>query len=269
MGLTQSETSRIGRELLATWEHRGDSPLVGTRRRSFTQSQLAVVHGLVAHTHYMAGPALDLLDAGRVLAALPLVRSCYESAITAQWAAQSRDGYTAFMNEDIRQRRNHVRAMSEAASTVFREAASTIHGADFEDFPTTASARTFDKVCDDLDPGGHDAYVTYRMQSHLTHPSVIVVDQYLDALDVEPGLALRLSPKEPSPAPWTALVVSSLIWAGRAAEYLDKHHTRRKQLLNAARALGVAPHLHLSETAVVREAAPNPLRARNRSAKAS
>jgi hypothetical protein len=144
--------------------------------------------------------------------------------------------------------------MGDAASAVFREAATTVTGIDFASLPTSASAKQFNDVCQDLAPGGTDAYVIYRQMSHLSHASVLVADQYLEEIDHKPGIALRLEPKEPDGRPWTHLLVASLVWAGRAIEYLDKHHRRRAQLLSTARAIGVAPHLHLSDRAVVREA---------------
>jgi len=68
----QRRVSSVARGLLAGWEARADAPLVGTRKRKFQQQQLALAHGLCAHVHYLAGPALDLLDKGQVLASLPL-----------------------------------------------------------------------------------------------------------------------------------------------------------------------------------------------------
>lgn len=101
----QKRVSAVARDLLLGWNARADAPLVGTRKRKFNQQQLALAHGLCAHVHYLAGPALALLDEGKVLAALPLVRACFESAITAQWVTQTTDGAPAFVNEDVRQRR--------------------------------------------------------------------------------------------------------------------------------------------------------------------
>ncbi len=250
----QTRASAVARGLLAGWDSRADVPLVGTRKRRFNQQQLALAHGLCAHAHYLADPALDLLDSGRVLAALPLVRACFESAITAQWVTQTTDGAPAFVNEDVRQRRAQVQTLEKAVSEVFREAAPEIAANLIDPLHTNATARGFHNLCNDLVPGGADAYSIYRVLSQYSHASVLVIDDYLQATDTGPGLALHTHPVEPNAATWTNVLASALVWAGRAIDYLDKDHVRRSELRAAAAALGITSELQLSQAAVLREA---------------
>jgi hypothetical protein len=250
----QKRVSSVARGLLAGWDARADAPLIGTRKRRFHQQQLVVAHGLCAHVHYLAGPALGLLDKGKVLAALPLVRACFESAITAQWVTQTTDGAPAFVNEDVRQRHAHVKTLEKAVSQVFREAAPEIAANLIDRLETSATAKGFHNICNDLVPAGADAYSIYRMLSQYSHASVLVIDDYLQATDAGPGVALRTEPVEPNGATWTNMLAASLVWAGRAIDYLDKDHVRRSELRAAAATLGITSELQLSETAVLREA---------------
>jgi hypothetical protein len=252
---TQTELALIARQLLTGWEAWMTDPLVVTQRGRKHPMQAAVTHGLCAHVHYLAPSALDLLDSGRVLAALPLVRAGFEAAIDAQWVAQTKDGWAAFLNEDLRQRQNLVKSLEQAASHVFREAAPSVaRYSHLEKLETTASVRHFQHVCDDLVPAGGDAYITYRSMSHLTHASGLVVDLYLESDDGPAGLARRMTPKEPSALSWTFIVAASLVWAGRAVDFLDKKRLRRSELRSAARAIGTTSELKLSDAARAREA---------------
>lgn len=250
----QAESSRIAITLLKGWNDFTDTPLVGTRRREISQQQLTVAHGLAAHVHYLAEPALNLLDKGLVLAALPLVRGCFEAAITAQWVVQTDDGVQAFINEDVRQRRNHVKVLERAVSQVFRDAAPAIKGQLINDLDTQATARAFENLCNDLGLVGADGYATFRVLSQFSHASVVVVDCYLEPNDSALGLALRVDPNEPNAACWTSILVASLVWAGRAVDYMDKEHVRRSELRDAARQLGIRSDLQLSASAVKRQA---------------
>lgn len=208
---------------------------------------------MTAHTHYVGEAALDLLDRGRVLAAFPLVRGCFEAAVRAQWVAQTSDGYVALQNEAIRQRGKFVKTLEGAASDVFREAAENLGPVDIPTMPASASARSFSEICNDLVPGGADAYAFYRRMSTMTHPSVEVALHYLQPIDREPGIALDIEPDEPEGATWTYFVAASFVWAGRAVDFMDKHHARRSELRAAARVLGIASELQLSPRAVMRE----------------
>ena len=43
--------------------------------------------------------------------------------------------------------------------------------------------------------------------------------------------------------------MAAVIWSGRAVDYFDVTHSRHSELRDAARALGIAPELHLTPEA--------------------
>lgn len=240
----------LGSSLFRGWERMLEEDLHGTRRREKTPQQLAVVWGLVAHTHHVASEVLDLIQRDRVLVALPLARMAFECAITAHWVSQAPDAASAFFNEDLRQRRNHVETLRK--STSLGQFANGIAAQMVEDLDSNSSARRFDGICDDLAPGGADAYAHYRLASHLSHPTVLIADFYLEPHPTA-GMALRAAPsEEPNAKSWAFITVSSLVWAGRAVDYLDQRSPRRSELRAAARDLGIQAELKLTPEAHVR-----------------
>lgn len=244
----------VGRDLLRDWyADDGVEFRVRGAARPTTAPQLAVVHGLCAHVHALADTALDLLDEGKVLQSLPIVRAAYEAALKAQWTAQTGDGAAAVMNEDMRQRRSHIRTLEKSVSTVFRETAPKIEAMLGEKRESASSARSFEDICQDLEGVGHDGYAIYRALSHLSHATVLVVDQYLGPAD-DAAMSLRREPVQPDAPTWTFMTVASLVWAARALDFLDGAHARRNKLRAAALALGISSEFQLSERAVLREA---------------
>lgn len=250
---SDEEVAALGRQLLAGWEQSIKGHSTSSQARPTQSAVLAVVHALTAHTHAVSRPALDLLAAGDTLAAMPLVRAAYEAAITAQWAAQTRDGGHAMLGEDRRRRRNHVRYLEQAAFSALQDTVAGVAQKIVYELDASAGARTFQSICEDLRPGGGDAYIAYRAMNHLSRPSALVVDQYLDLLDDPPHLALRVQPKQPEPRTWTFMLVASLVWAGRAMDYLEQDKHRSPELRSAARLLGIPDQFHLTEAAGVRD----------------
>ena len=255
MTITATRMVELAEELLSTWLSPEVDQSFTVRRgeREATAQQFAAVHGLAAHVHQLASVAIAPLREHHVLEALPLIRAAYECALTAQWVAQTDDGASAFVNKDLRQRRRHVHTLESAVSQVFREAAPNVAARIMDELPTTASARNFETICLELQPGGKDAYAIYRMMSHLSHASVLVADQYLSALDRDPWVALRMEADQPDPATWTFFVPVTLVWAGRAVDFFDGTRRRRSQLRAAARELKVESALQLSDAAVLRQ----------------
>ena len=218
--------------------------------RTWTPSQLAVVHSLTAQVHRLYVPASRLLDEGSILESMPLVRSGYEAALTAQWVAQTDDGANAFVNEDVRRRKQLDRTARAGVPASIRAGASIPH-TDLEPLETSAAgpARNFEQLCSDLTPGGASAYFAYRVLSMHSHPSLISVDDYLDTNDAGELTGMRLDPNQPERLPWRGIVVSSMVWAGRAVDFFDEAHTRRSQLRSAAKSLGIESALQLTEVA--------------------
>ena len=249
---SDEEVAALGHRLLAGWEQSTRGHFTSREARPTQSAVLAVVHALTAHNHAISRPALDLLAAGDTLAAMPLIRAACRAAITAQWAAQTRDGGHAILSEDLRRRRNHVRYLEQAASSCFQDTAAGVAEKIVYELDASASARTFQSICEDLQPGGVDAYIAYRAMSHLSTASALVVDQYLDLLDDPPHLAVRVQPKQPEAGTWTFMLVASLVWAGRAMDYLEQDKRRSSELRSAARVLGIPDEFHLTEAAGLR-----------------
>lgn len=222
-----------------------------TGNRPVHQAQFAMVYGYCAHAHATARAYLLATESAPILVA-PLVRACYELALTTHWVAQADDGYRAVSNEAIRTRRAMADSLRKSTSEVFQEAGEDLPHTDLAsrlESASDASARNLEQLCNDLEPGGADAYAIYRALSMESHPSVLIADQWLDP---PPGLdslgTLRVQPVQaPSEDVWTHLVAASLVWSGRALDYFDKAKVRPSFLRSMARELGIRDSLHLSQ----------------------
>lgn len=246
----------IGEDLLSSWHAQGDKFTAGRRERGWTGHQVASVFALTAHVHRVYVPAARLLDEGLVIEAIPLIRTAYECALTAHWLAQVDDGAEAFLNNDVRSRAAAERTAQKAVSEALREGG-PIAGADLAELETSAGgpARNFEQLCDDLTPGGADAYFHYRAMSMYQHPSVLLVDQYLSLSEEGTNIAaFHMQPKPQESGAWRGLLTASLIWSGRAVDFFDGAHKRRSALRRAAQDLGVVEVLHLSDRAQARQA---------------
>jgi hypothetical protein len=252
IALAPADLTKLAQSLIASWRRGTHLTLL---RSDHDIARAGTTHGLAAHVHRLAEVALDLLNRGLIIEAMPLVRSCYESALTAHWLVQVPGAPVALANEHVRNRRNLIKTL--AGSSPFLQSL----GARFqEDEPLpeegpvpTVSARRFDELCNDLTPGGADAYAHYRLMSSMVHPTVFLIDFYTRE-DADPanvtGFKLSLDAEQPSPVPYLAFVVASLIWAGRAVDYLDKTKARRSELRAAARKIGITSELHPSPSAL-------------------
>ncbi len=215
-------------------------------------ARLASVAGLARHVHETARAVEVLLDAGHSNAAIPLVRICFESALTAAWLVQSREqhGILAFAHEHARTRVALQKDALEAASATFREGASTIADTDVESYEGSIdSVRQFGQVCRDLTPGGKDAFVYYRILSSYSHASVRVIDMYFaSAPDGEYMPAYRTTPDTALPPHMLMFfTAAAMVWSARAYSYLTHDKAHRNYLRSAARRLGISDELHLSE----------------------
>jgi hypothetical protein len=245
----------LARRLIASWQDSGNRNITIKKGRSWTQPQFAIVHGLSAHAHRVAAPALDMLERGLVLESMPLVRTTFECALTAQWVAQIDDAAQAFINADIRKRRALVKDLEQAVSQAMRTGAPDIAARLVEELPSSsnAAANNFHDLCLDLQRAGYDAYATYRMMSHFSHASVIVADEYLREPD--PGVAafgLRMEPDQPPASTWSFMVAASLVWAGRAVDYFDSVNLRRSELREAAQLLNTTTDMKPSDRSWLR-----------------
>lgn len=242
-------------ELLDDWfarQERSGGFRMGRLNHRTNEGQFALVYSYCAHVHATARAYLAAAEVGPVLVATPLARMCFETALTAQWIAQTPDGYRAVNNEEIRQRMGLVRAMRATPVEVFQQGAEQVTHADPAqrlENDSDASARVFQQLCKDLTPGGAEAYAIYRAMSMESHPSVLIADQWIDGPEgLDSGTRLRTRPRESRTEDgWMYLTAASLIWAGRALDYFDRDHHRRSLLRRAAREIGCAETLQLSD----------------------
>ena len=251
-GIDEELYRRIGDGLLGSWHELDDNPFnVGRMGRPWTQAQFCAVHGLTAHVHRLYVAAGRLLDEGWVIEALPMIRTAYECALTAQWLAQADDASTP-LNEGVAPRRRTEQAAQRTVLDSVRGHGFT--GVDVHDVERSPADpdRDFAQLCRDLIPGGSSAYVGHQIMSMYAEPSVALVDEYLATDESGELTGLMLAPGERSSGAWRGVLVATLVWAGRALDYFDLSHRRRSQLRAAARDLGIESALQLTPDALRR-----------------
>jgi hypothetical protein len=246
----------VARGLMDGWERFATaSPefTFGQRDRRPDEGRFISVYGLAAHVHRIGEPALRMLADDLTLEAIPLVRLMYESALTSVWLAQNEEGARAFMNKEMASRKAIAETLGKAEAAWMRRSASSIPGIDDPKFDSgsDAQARYFERLCDDLTPGGADAYVNYRLLSRLSHASPQLLDRYTYGGPDGDFEGLRVEPdrSRDSRELITFYAVASLIWAGTAVDYIDPARTRRSETRAAARRIGVPRDLHLTPEA--------------------
>ena len=112
-----------------------------------------------------------------MLEAVPMVRTAYESALTAAWCVHVPDAPIAIVNKHVVEHGkfmatlNRSRSLSHLAADIKSEALIETDSRD--------SAESFKRVCDDLDPGGDDAYSHYRLLCSMTPPGAFLSDFYV------------------------------------------------------------------------------------------
>ncbi|MBY6687520.1 hypothetical protein HQ305_20005 [Rhodococcus sp. BP-149] len=214
-----------------------------------------LVMALASHVTELGIAVAALVRGGSSgLTVMPLVRAMYESAITGQWIAQLPDAAMAFINEDARSREALAKDLPHARGRTFRESVDVIRRQIVPKLTTSseAQARAFKQRCLDLEVGGVDAYIYYRVASSLTHPSVLVADRYLESVDGILRIGARANDIGDA---WIFLASASVVWAQMAANYCDPHRTRRSILRAIGRELGIEPELKPSAAAWSRASA--------------
>jgi hypothetical protein len=209
------------------------------------------VVGLARHVHETVRAIRLLIDGDHANAAIPLVRLAYECALTATWLVQSEnhDGVKAFMHEYTRQQTNLQSVLRRSIVEIFREGADDVADTNMEAHLGSAdNARRFDLICEDLAPGGTDAYIYYKALSSVSHAGIPVVDLYFST--PQPGQRVPPPRRKPARALGEDLLLflsnASMVWSGRAVSYISKNQAYRSSLRRAARQLGVTSEIQLS-----------------------
>lgn len=222
-------------------------------------TRMLCVEGLTRHVYEMSRSIVLLLDEGQMISAVPLVRLVYETALTAAWLVntEGQHGVTAFLHEHARQNKNLQSELKKSFVETFREHAVSM--ADTDQSPYVGaldSTQRFRQICNDLTPGGPDAYIYYRLLSSLSHPGVAVTDLYFEGPSLGSGIPQRRSePATPLNGEFLLfLTCASMVWAGRAFSYLSKEKAHRSSLKSAARQLGITAELKLGDEYFIRHA---------------
>ncbi|SMC85563.1 DUF5677 domain-containing protein [Lentzea albidocapillata] len=251
--LPGTEWERILKLLLDRWEE-NDQGFSG--RKGVSTPQALGTFALAAHTHRLARSVLALRDLEMYLESVPLTREAFQFALTAQWIAQYQPAVSGFINESSRQHNATIKTILEtgwkgaADSEDSRQLGTPARGKSFTD----QSARNFSQLCDDLQPGGTEAYAIYRIMSSYTHPGYRVVDQYIKD-DPLLGFTYPTNFNKEDSLPWLHVTCISVVWAARAVDMLDREHPNRAELRTFAKTLGVRPELQLSAAFKQREQA--------------
>lgn len=254
------ELREICEELVAAWDEWGAPSTISQPKarkgKTITSRDLArmeSVIGLSRHVRETATAVRLLLDSEQSNAAIPLVRMAYECALTSVWLIQSEgdEGIKAFVDEHVRQRSNLQSTLQRAVSETFREGASGVSDSDRSLLRGSMdSTRRFDLVCDDLSPGGPDAYVYYRALSSFSHASVSLTDLYFaPPVQGSPVPPPRAVPYQPFDEAFLLFLLNaSLVWSGRAVTYVSREKAHRSVLRLVARRLGITSEIELSES---------------------
>lgn len=207
-------------------------------------SQLAMTFTLSAHTHRLATAVMILRQEGHSLESMPLVRAAYEHALLAQFVALCPEGPTGISNSYMHNRKKVIETITNAGWQGASELADQLADWTETASPTTATATQMKQLCDDLEPGGDQAYAIYRILCGLTHPGAMLMDLYVEpepfALAVDP---IRFDSDD---VPWFYVCCVSAVWAGSAVDLLTKSHPRQAELHEAAQKLGIGPEFKLS-----------------------
>ncbi|MFL1999549.1 DUF6988 family protein [Microbacterium sp. A1-JK] len=267
MTLDAAELRDLTGRLLNAWDAEGHPTQISQPRarsgKKITTTDVArmeCVIGLTRHVHETARAIDVLLSSGHSNPAVPLVRLVYECALTATWLVQSEndDGVKAFMHEYTRQQKSLQSTLEREMTGTFRDRSVDVADTDMSAYLGSAdNVRRFDLICEDLAPGGSDAYVYYRVLSSLSHAGVPVVDLYFS-----PPQAGEVMPP-PRQQPDTALdsaflqflTNAAMVWSGRAVSYLSKNLSYRRTLRNAATQLEITSEIALSDVYRKRHAA--------------
>lgn len=233
--------------------------------RSVSLAHVPAVFGVARHAIETGDAGLRLWAEGRQLVAVTLMRSALECAATAMWLVQNPEALIAFVGEEYRQRRTLSVDMAKSPSQSFREGASKLAYLDEERIETAAApqAQKFWQLCEAL-VGGRDAYLYYRFESAMVHPTVFLTDFYVEPAESPAGCTLRMEPRPVDVDAWPYLTVATMMWAHRSLDHLSTSHPYRARLRDVARELGVPETLQLTEKA--RQEAEKSARKRRRAA---
>lgn len=252
---TPEQLSEACADLVKLWHTRGQ---INPDRRldGYHETRLHTVSGLASHAYRTGEAAARLIRDGLWLEASPIIRTSFECAITTQWAAQVPDGVQALLNEDYRSRRHMADTLkqSEAWAASGLEVPTTADE-DHESF-SNAQARNFKQMCDDLSPGGVEAYSYYKTLCWFSHATNYVIDHYTNLYESDGSyrITLRRTPRVSEDNAYTVQYfnAAALVWAASALDFLDADKAHEAQIAALAEKVHVTPKLMLTDKARAR-----------------
>lgn len=263
----QERLEVVIKELVEGWQEyvsTSEDLTLGQRQRRPDPIRFASVFALAAHTHLVVDLAMDLLNRGEELLALPLLRLGYESALTAAWMAQNEEGALALHNNEISARTALLKTAGDSNQFAHRVAGLT-EEAKIDNVTSDAQAKKFWLLCEDFAGDGKTLYLLYRLLCKFSHPTGFVIDRFV-TVDEDSVTALSMHPRtcDDDQALWYLVAAMSLIYSGRAVDFIEPARSRRSELRAAAREVGVPAELELSVEAKLRVGKATRVRLRSR-----
>ncbi|GAB2966666.1 DUF5677 domain-containing protein [Saccharothrix stipae] len=239
--MTHEETHDLLAARISAWQDRSDQ---ARKAPGVSMAQFVTVLALAAHTHRVARGVLVLYGEDLRLEAVPLVRSAYEHSLTAMWLAQYDEAVIGFVNRYDQQRRLAVDTIAKAGWSGAKELADRLEQEERRSSRADGPAGNFGQLCNELEPGGDEAYAIYRILSSLSHAGALLADHYMAADPLE----VSLEPRRVGEAThWLYLTAVSVVKAAWAVDMLEFDHPRRGALQAAGDRLGVQPESRLSQ----------------------
>jgi len=138
-----------------------------------------LVRCLAAHAADCARGALTLYEASQPVAAVPVIRSLMDDAVTARWVLAVPDGWKALVSEGSRARAAVLRDPI-AANTEWADAASEVRRQEYAEQAKALGAappsyQKFEQRLRALE-GTDDMYMVYRYLSGLSHAGAETID---------------------------------------------------------------------------------------------
>ncbi len=224
---------------------------LGQRGERPNVSRFISVVALAGHTHLAVDQAIQHFEDGQDLLGTPMLRLGFESALTASWMALNSESSFALHNNEISAREALRKTIGE--SKQFADRLKDFPDLDdkLENVSSDAQAKYFWRLCEDLAPDGKTLYLLYRMLSKMCHPSGFVIDRFvrMDEEGEVTALGWRPLPHDEDPGLMYFLAVMSLVYAGRAVDFIEPSRSRRSELRDAARAAGFPAELRLTPEA--------------------
>jgi len=174
-GPTFPELRELAEELLASWA----APKPASMQNE-TLARDVTVFGYSLHAHKLAESYLKLTDPGDWQTAYPILRTCYELAVSAQWTYAREHALLASLREGERQRKNFIDSIiateiipkDELQDDLERARAASQDHAGAKGVPTK-----FEAICREF--GAPFLYLVYRSLSQFCHAGPVVPNLYV------------------------------------------------------------------------------------------